>query len=68
VLPGLLTTTSQSNAHIADTGFMAQSMLIWGLGKQDWRRARAIVSEHGNRGFLGLWKVMHWSSTAVHRM
>jgi hypothetical protein len=40
---------------------MAQSMIIWGLGKQDWRQPAAIVLEHGNRGFSGLWKVMQWS-------
>ena len=38
---------------------MAQSILIWGLGKQDWSQAKDILIEHGDRAFIGLWKVSH---------
>ena len=36
---------------------MAHPMIIWGLRRKDWSQARAVVIEHGNRGFSRLWKV-----------
>ena len=40
---------------------MPHSMLIWGLGEQHWVQAKDILIEHGDHGFIRLWKVIHSS-------